>query len=304
MKKRNYLLPLWLFALLLAVSASFVSCSVNDDPVMPTEEPTVHEPDSWGDCFNVSNMNLQTAEAYGRDFKTRDFGKDSLLTGVEHFGYNVSTDETTFELRKTLEIPENTMAKLTLIDKYGEVQGGSQHDLNRNSIFGRSKFTKKVTASPFLSFTMHRGGEYECLLDIECLNFKESQTVVIYGASGFDILGLEAIAAGEDVKLEVECNTGYPYDYNSLLGNEYAKVTVYKVNDDNTETEVLSNKIELPFKQANKPLVAQIATLPITMEKPNPGTYRLHFESNWEGLKERDAIIKIEESSETGNNSN
>ena len=50
---------------------------------------------------------------------------------------------------------------------------------------------------------------------------------------------------------------------------------------------------------ADKPLVAQIATLPITIEKPNPGTYRLHFESNWKGLKERDVVIKLEESSET-----
>ena len=297
MKKENCIQPLWKFASLMAILVTFVACSVNDDPVVPTNEPVIQTPSSWGDCFSVSNVVFLTDRAYGRDFTTRDFGPDSLLTGIERFEFVISSDESTFELRKTLEVPENTMAKVSMTDKYGEVQGEKLSDLSR--LFNASKFSKKQSSSFNNFLTMHRGGEYECLFEIEALNIKEAQAIVLYGASGFDISGLETNASGNDINLEVECNTGYPYDYSSLLGNEYAKVTVYKVNGDNTETVVLSDEIELPFKKANKPLVAQIATLPIIIEKPNPGTYRLHFESNWKGLKERDVVIKLEESSET-----
>ncbi len=299
MKKSNYLQPLWMFALLMAVSVSFVSCAVIDSPVDPKKDP---EPNNWSSCLKVSDVLFQTTAAFGQDYQLRPFGQDSLLTGAESLVFTITSDETTFKLRQTLEIPENTLAKVTMTDKYGEAQGGTEYDFK--SVFKKSKMGSKLKTTSNLAFEMKRGGEYECLLDIEVLNFKKSQAVVIYSAPGFYISGLDSIVGGKDVKLDVDCNTGYPYDYNSLLGNEYAKVTVYKVNSDNTETEILTNEIELPFKQAGKPLIAQIATLSITMGKPDPGTYRLHFESNWKGLKERNTTIKIKESSETDTNSN
>ena len=279
---------IWMFASLMAVSTAFMACSVKDDPVVPT-------PNSWGDCVKVSDVILKTMVAYGQDFSPRDFGADSLLTGVEQLEFTATADESSLSLRKTLEFPENSLAKFTVTDMYGEVQAEEQ--LNLTSLFRNLKLVNKISKQQILSFSMHRGGQYKYLLNIESLNFKEAQTIVFYGASGFDFKGLTDITSENEVSLEVECNTGYPYDYSSLLGNEYAKATVYKVNEDKTETEILSNEIELPFKKANKPLVAQIETLSIKMNKPDAGTYRLHLESNWKALKERDITLNIKESS-------
>lgn len=288
MKQKNFLHPFWMFASLMAVSTAFMACSVKDDPV-------VQAPNNWGDCIKVSNVAFKTQSAYGQDFVFRPFGADSLLTGIETLEFDVAVDESSYSLRKTLEIPENSLVKNTMTDMYGEVQAESQKDLTAK--FKLYQVVNKISAHNAITFDMHRGGKYECLLNIESLNFKETKTVVIYGAPGIDVSGLDTNTSGQDVNLEVECNTGYPYDYSSLLGNEYAKLTIYKVNEDKTETEILSNEVELPFKKANKPLVAQIEKFSVTMKKPDAGTYRLHLESNWKVLKERDITFKIEESS-------
>lgn len=256
---------------------------------------------SWADCFTVSNIQIVTKDAFGQDQTLTSISSvDPLLTGGETCSFTLTTDESTFSLRKELEIPEDTLAKISLIDMYGGIQ--AKGDANLKRVFERAKRFKKSTSTLSFAFLMGRGGEYDCTIDINILNFKETRHLQINGAAGFDFLENKTINCGKDTVLRVTCNTGYPYDYSSLKGDEYAKATVYRINDDDTETELHSHEISLPFKQANQPLMAQIDTLYIGFEKPEVGKYRVHLESNWEGLKERSAIITVVDPSATGVN--
>lgn len=256
---------------------------------------------SWADCFTVSNIQIVTADAYGQDYTlTHIPSVDPLLTGGETCSFTVTTDESTYSLRKELEIPEDTLAKISMIDMYGAIHAKGDGNLKR--VFQRAKFVNKTASKITIAFLMARGGEYDCTIDINIFNFKETKHLQINGAAGFDFLDNKTINCGKDTVLSVTCNTGYPYDYSSLKGDEYARATVYRINDDDTETELHSHEINLPFKQANQPLIAQVDTLYIGFEKPEVGKYRVLLESNWEGLKERSAIITVVDPSATGIN--
>ncbi|MBQ7414443.1 MAG: hypothetical protein IJV09_03325 [Prevotella sp.] len=257
---------------------------------------------SWTDCFTVSKIVVQTTNAQGQDYIQRGTIKDSLLVGIESFTFVMNSIESTSSLWKELELPENTLAKLSVTNLYKDFQWEGKHDLIE--IFKRAKtgLVKKFNIVRNFPFLIGCGGEYECILDINALNYKETKNLTIYGTAGFDFKDDKTINCGKDTVLRVTCNTGYPYDYSSLKGDEYAKATVYRINDDDTETELHSHEISLPFKQANQPLMAQIDTLYIGFEKPEVGKYRVHLESNWEGLKERSAIITVVDPSATGVN--
>ena len=257
---------------------------------------------SWADCFTVTVTVTQTTNAKGQDYSDRGTIKDSLLVGYESFAYTMSSNESTFSLWKELELPESTLAKLSITNMYRDFQWEGTDDVKTMFEKARRGFSKKISHGGGFNFDIKRGGEYECVLDINAINYKETRNLTFYGTAGFDFWGKKTINCGKDTVLRVTCNTGYPYDYSSLNGDEYAKATVYRINDDDTETELHSHEISLPFKQANQPLMAQIDTLFIGFEKPEVGKYRVHLESNWEGLKERSAIITVVDPSATGIN--
>lgn len=262
---------------------------------------------SWADCATVQEVVFRTLSRYEQDLDfwfedPNSAWKDSLSVGQQSVKISLLADESTYSLRKTLEIPNNTTATFTLTNKYGEIYHQEERDIK--SFFEKAVrgFSKKTTGTYSTTITIIRGGQYTFQLNLDVLNYKETRDLIINGYAGFDFWDKKTINCGKDTVLRVTCNTGYPYDFSSLNGDEFAKATVYRVNDDNTETELHSHEISLSFKQANQPLMAQIDTLDIGFEKPEVGTYRVHLESNWKGLKERSAIITVVDPSATGIN--
>lgn len=266
---------------------------------------------SWADCATVQKVVFRNQWRFTQDYDVVDNPyngevdnpwKDSLSVGIVSIEIWLLADESTYSLRKGLEIPNNTFATFSLTNIYGEMHHNGESDLKSFYDKAVRGFAKKINQTANTVINVIRGGQYTFQVDIEALNYKETRNLIINGSAGFDFCDKKTINCGKDTVLRVTCNTGYPYDYSSLNGDEYAKATVYRINDDDTETELHSHEISLPFKQANQPLMAQIDTLFIGFEKPEVGKYRVHLESNWEGLKERSAIITVIDPSATGIN--
>lgn len=266
---------------------------------------------SWADCATVKKTVLRNLVRFKQDYdmvgnpydaEVDNPWKDSLSVGHLSAEIWLFADESTYSLRKELGIPNNTFATVSLTNIYGEVHHNEVRDLV--GFYTRSVFSNKSEARDNTVIVVTRGGQYTFQVEIDALNYKETKNLTINGSAGFDFKDNKpkTINCGKDTVLYVTCNTGYPYDYSSLKGDEYARATVYRINADDTETELHSHEISLPFKQANQPLIAQVDTLYIGFEKPEVGKYRVHLESNWEGLKERSAIITVIDPSATGIN--
>lgn len=247
----------------------------------------------WDDCVKVDNVQLITVKAFGQDFASRDFSNDSLLVGQENFNFHTATDASTFDIRKTLGAPDDTSAKVTLTDMYERVW--NETDIDLYSFFNKSLFAKNSTATYNYNFSLSRGGVYAYSLSIGALDYQQSDTATVYGSMGVNIGGRTVISTGEDLDITAYYNTGYPYDMSSLTGNEQAKVTVYKLDDERQSEEIYTHQVPLNLKDENYPLLAGIDSLNLKFEKPELGAYFIRFESNWSAVENREIILSVED---------
>ena len=78
----------------------------------------------------------------------------------------MSSNESTFSLWKELELPESTLAKLSITNMYRDFQWEGKDDVKTMFEKARRGFSKKISHVGGFNFDIRRGGEYECVLDI------------------------------------------------------------------------------------------------------------------------------------------
>jgi hypothetical protein len=101
---------------------------------------------------------------------------------------------------------------------------------------------------------------------------------------------------GEDVEVKAYFNTGYPYDINSLTGEEYADVTLFRKLTDSTAVQLDKQRFALSrLKDEAHPLLAGIDTVTTKMLKPEPGEYVLRYETNWQAVESRNYTLIVKD---------
>lgn len=115
--------------------------------------------------------------------------------------------------------------------------------------------------------------------------------LTVYDDPGIHVVGDTILSGGTKLNLELELNTGYPYDSGQFTGNEQARATLYLVEDDGTLAEQKAVKWSLGFDGRN-PDKALASTQTLTDDIAD-GHYILRIESDWAALGTRDVNLYV-----------
>lgn len=117
------------------------------------------------------------------------------------------------------------------------------------------------------------------------------EDLTIYDDPGIHVVGDTILASGTKLNLELEINTGYPYDPEQFTGKEQARGTLYLVKDDGTLDEQKTVKWKLDFDDSN-PDKALASTYALKGDIAD-GHYILRIESDWADLGSRDVNLYV-----------
>lgn len=234
---------------------------------------------------------LKTNYKFTIDFNTEKYDGDQLRAGIQSmiFSYT-SIDEVPI-----LDInPDELVAVSTFSDIYGREIRKLDCSEEVGEDLGDIFFVGGATSNaPGTSFSLAQGGVYVAHHLCNFMYINKKDTVTVYDDPSLRIRGNAVIKAGENVDLTAYYNTGFPYDINSLTGEEYSDVTIYKMLTDTTGVEVYKNRFPLHLKDEAHPLLAGIDSIKLRFEKPEVGKYLVHYESNWSAVEDRNDYFYV-----------
>ena len=239
---------------------------------------------------------LNTNRVFDDKFTAIDYMGEELRAGILKFGTAITGKK---KENGTIEVPENASIEMKLTDAYGREVVQDVNSEALPTLLKTLKFMRNGgTSADYYTFSeiVARGGEYNLHWDYPCFDIHGDSALVIKDDPCVRIkLGEMMTVIGHDIDLTAVYNTGYPFDINSLTGDEYADVMVYKMVTDTTGIEMLKQRVPLHLKDEAHPLLAGIDSITIHLEKPEIGPYRLRFETNWEALASRDIPLSVED---------
>lgn len=243
--------------------------------------------------FEINDYFIRTEQRLTTDFNLEKYQGEEYLAGWQAVNYKftgVQKDET---------VPNTPLDTLTAFSSFTDMYGREhwRDDNSKNILSAVNRYIKySAVRSTFVTGpTLSRGGVYAVRTYIDFLEFDKRDTITIKDDPTLRISCNTVVKRGNDVNVMAFYNTGYPFDINSLTGNEYAKVTVYKHITDSTAAEMSTQQFQLHLKDEAHPLVAAIDTLDLRIQKPEPGAYTMRFESNWNAVKNRDLPISVQD---------
>ena len=243
--------------------------------------------------FEINDYFIRTEQRLTTDFNLEKYQGEEYLAGWQAVNYKftgVQKDET---------VPNTPLDTLTAFSSFTDMYGREhwRDDNSKNILSAVNRYIKySAVRSTFVTGpTLSRGGVYAVRTYIDFLEFDKRDTITIKDDPTLRISCNTVVKRGSDVNVMAFYNTGYPFDINSLTGNEYAKVTVYKHITDSTAEEMSTQQFQLHLKDEAHPLVAAIDTLDLRIQKPEPGAYTMRFESNWDAVKNRDLPISVQD---------
>ena len=113
----------------------------------------------------------------------------------------------------------------------------------------------------------------------------------VFDDPAIHVAGDTILTSGQELNLELELNTGYPYDESQFTGNEQGRWALYTVEADGSLTELKTDKWSLGFDDSNPDKA--IASTRAIKEKLADGHYLLRVASDWSGLGTRDINILV-----------
>ena len=244
--------------------------------------------------FTMSGQ-VNTVREYTIDFAVADYSGDSLRAGIQHMDYVM--DGKIFEKYWPAIHYDTLTAVCTFSDCYGhEVCRLDKSDEVCRMVNGFFKIHEYAVKDTYnMSFSLQRGGVYLFNSLFDFLDTDKTDTMTVYDAPSLRVNGTFTVKTGQDMNLQAYFNTGYPFDIKSLTGEEYADVMVYKMMTDTTGIELFRQRVPLHLKDETHPLLAGIDSINIHLEKPEIGSYRLRFETNWEAVASRDIPLSVED---------
>ena len=255
--------------------------------------------------LSIDTVNFKTVQKFTYDFATENYVGEKMYAGMQSISFELKGAYILdVEGKPTVEIPiiqlDTLTALLTLNDKYEREHFRSNlsdeilDEVNEYFAF-ESGYWSQTSAPYMVSFDFARGGEYIFRSQFDFIGFDKQKAVTIYDEPSLRIVPYPVVRIGEDADIKAFFNTGYPYDINSLTGEEYAKVTVYKQLTDSTVAEVSAQQYPLHLKDEAHPLVAGIDTLQLKLVKPELGNYLIRIESSWDAIETRDLFVSVQD---------
>ena len=255
--------------------------------------------------FSIDTVNLITVAKYTHDFAIEDYTGEKMQAGMQSISCELKgayIPDT--EGEPTVKIPDiqlDTLTALfTLQDTYGRehfrsnLSGEVLYEVNNYLAFEAGYWGG--SSNPYMiAFSFARGGEYILRSQFDFIGFDKQKEVTIYDEPSLRVIPDPVVRIGEDADITAYFNTGYPYDINSLTGEEYAKVTIYKQLTDSTVAELFAQQYPLHLKDEAHPLVAGIDSLELKLEKPDLGNYLIRIESSWDAIETRDLFVSVQD---------
>ena len=271
------------------VFAIFFCCAMISTGSVSAQTPDLSK------YFTVKELGVRTTHKFTSDFNFEAYSGEQNWAGIQNmiFAYyyeNYDEDEIPkFELKRCeVWLKDVYGREIKRCDFIEEIEDGIEALIEGVS--------ERGDHAPFVIFDLARGGEYVFGSFIDFLNIDKEEPVTVYDNPSIRIIGDNLVKVGNDVQVTAFFNTGYPYDINSLTGEEYADVTLFKMETDSTAYELDKQRYPLlKLKDEAHPLLAGIDTVTVKMEKPEPGLYVLRYETNWTAVEGRDIYITVED---------
>lgn len=255
--------------------------------------------------FSIDSLSFITIAKFTQDFAIEDYTGEKKYAGMQSIFCEIK-EPLIPELdgKTVITIPDiqlDTLTALfTLEDKYGREHfraNFSSEVLDQvNEYLEFESGYWGPDSSPYMSsFSFERGGEYIFRTQFDFIGFDKQETITIYDEPSLRVIPDPVVRIGEDADIMAYFNTGYPYDINSLTGEEYAKVTIYKQLTDSTAAELFTQQYPLHLKDEAHPLVAGIDSLQLKFEKPELGDYLIRIETNWDAVETRDLFVSVQD---------
>ena len=261
---------------------------------MVTGEAVAQTPDV-GKYFTVKELGVRTQKKFTTDFNIEDYHGEQNWAGIQSmiFAFHYENyDEDSIpkvELKRCETWFKDVYGReIKRYDFVEDIKEEIEDFIDGYAIGGE--------AAPTANFDLARGGEYVFGSFIDFLNIDKEEPVTVHDNPTIRFIGDNSVKVGNDVQVTAFFNTGYPYDINSLTGEEYADVTLFRMETDSTAYELDKQRyLLLKLKDEAHPLLAGIDTVTVKMEKPEPGLYVLRYETNWTAVEGRDIYITVED---------
>jgi len=208
-------------------------------------------------------------------------------------GYHVGTESEAL-IFEVGDLPENcapvkdALLKYITYDMYKDTVESYCDTTSMNQFFElveEVKYTQSHYGDISVShaFTLRRGGRYGILYSTAPAIIQVSDTVDIIDEPGMHVRG-DVAKLGSDYNFLAEVTTGYPFNPDTLSGNEWIKWTVARQEKDSSLTTILAGDKKMPhLKNADRPLLAGIDTVNFIVGKEllTPGKYKIKFTSDF-----------------------
>lgn len=272
---------------ILLTLAAVLCCTMSTESVLA-------QTTDWNQYFTLTNQ-VKTIREYSIDNPDSPYDQDSLRAGQESMMYDFGM------IPRNQDWPEAQPDTVTAFFSFSDLYGREINRLNATDdvkdvveeLVDFHAFNSTTSGSK--SFTLPRGGEYEYWTLFDFLNIDKRDTLTVYDDPSLRVNGTFTVKTGSDFNIQGYYNTGYPYDINSLTGEEYADVTIYKMETDSTGREAFKHRFPLHLKDEAHPLLAGWDSLFVNIIKPEIGPYLMRFETNWDAVATRNIPLAVED---------
>lgn len=246
--------------------------------------------------FKLDTSYVQTTHVFTTDYSKKAVkSSETLRAGLQNMIFMLSGK------RKDLYPPEIFYDTLTAMSTFSDCYGHEICRLNEskqichlvNSFFKYG--TMILNSNPNIAFSLERGGKYVYRTILDFIGIDKADTMTVYDDPSLRVNGIFTVKTGQDFNISGFYNTGYPYDINSLTGEEYADVTIYKMETESTGREAFKHRFSLHLKDETHPLLAGWDSLLVNIIKPEIGSYIMRFETNWDAVATRDIPLSVED---------
>ncbi len=246
--------------------------------------------------FKVDNSQFSTFFAYGEDYSFQDeYVGEGYRCGMQSLLYQFIGEDTKEDI--TVAPLDTLTALFTMTDMYGTEH--ARVDNSQEILKSVNQYLKRTAKSFYKTisnnFTVIRGGVYTLRHYMDFIDYDWRNTITICDDPTLRILGQTVVKTGEGVSFRAFYNTGYPFDINSLTGNETTTVTLYRHLSDSTSEEVFTHMFPLDLKDEEHPLIAGIDSIAISYVNPKIGAYTIRFETDWDAIGNRDVSMSVED---------
>ena len=227
--------------------------------------------------FLATGDTIYTEYIPDKDYAPAPWEKEGLHAGMQMSQFTLFTHRAD----KTYNVPDNVEMYIRLKDCYGELVGEKFGDASSALAF------IDANDADFLGVTMknfiERGGEYVFERGIPWLGISKTNDITLVDEPSVRLKDLNQLKTGSNLDAQVLFNTGYPYDYTRLTGQEKAEWTLsYQAPDSKERVELDKGEMALTFDNSKQPKLATIDTLKIFREKPALGEYYFEVKTDWE----------------------